>query len=78
MTEPLPQAPVEYDRVAFDQALTSLDTRLRALERAVAVGYEVTNPVLNRSLDVSAATLGDLREVVGTLIVDLQAAGRLG
>lgn len=35
-------------------------------------GWAVTNPVVNRALDVSAATLGDLRQVVGTLINDLK------
>lgn len=36
-------------------------------------GWAVTNPVVNRSLDVSAATLGDVREVLGTLINDIKA-----
>lgn len=36
-------------------------------------GWTITNPVTNRSLDVSAATLGDVREVLGTLIADLKA-----
>jgi hypothetical protein len=40
-----------------------------------AADYTVTNPTTNRSLDVSAATLAQLREVVGTMIGDLVAAG---
>lgn len=37
--------------------------------------YTVTNPTTLRSFDVAAATLGDLRQIVGTLITDLKTAG---
>lgn len=40
--------------------------------------YAVTNPVENRSLDVSTATLAQLREIVGTLINDLNSGGITG
>lgn len=36
-------------------------------------GWAVTNPSVSRTLDVAAATLGDLRAVVGTLINDFKA-----
>lgn len=39
----------------------------------VQTGWVVTNPVSNRALDVSAATLGQVREVLGSLIDDLKA-----
>lgn len=38
-------------------------------------GMTVTNPVTNRSLDVTNATLGDVRQVLGTLIADLKTIG---
>lgn len=36
-------------------------------------GWAVTNPSVSRTLDVAAATLGDVRAVLGTLINDLKA-----
>lgn len=36
-------------------------------------GWAVTNPSVSRTLDVSSATLGDVRAVLGTLINDLKA-----
>lgn len=36
-------------------------------------GWTVTNPSTSRTLDVAAATLAELRAVVGTLITDLKA-----
>lgn len=39
----------------------------------VQTGWAVTNPSVSRTLDVSAATLGDVRAVLGTLINDLKA-----
>jgi len=39
----------------------------------VQTGWAVTNPSVTRTLDVSAATLGDVRAVLGTLINDLKA-----
>jgi hypothetical protein len=52
--------------------------RLVDAERAQSIGWSVTNngtPV--KSLDVSAATLAQLRVVVGTLIDALKNAGVL-
>lgn len=34
-------------------------------------GWTISNPVTKRTIDVSTATLGDLREIVGTLLQDL-------
>jgi hypothetical protein len=39
--------------------------------------YTVVSPTTLRTIDVSAATLSDVRQVLGTLIADLQAAGLL-
>lgn len=38
-------------------------------------GWTITNPTTNRSLDVASATLGDLRQFVGTLAQDLITKG---
>lgn len=35
---------------------------------AQSTGWSVANPVTNKTLDVSTATLGELREIVGTLL----------
>lgn len=37
--------------------------------------YTVTNPTTDRAFDAAAATLAELRNVVGTIIADLQANG---
>lgn len=39
--------------------------------------YTITNPTTNRNIDVSAATLGQLREIIGTLLQDLINYGLL-
>lgn len=39
----------------------------------VQTGWSVTNPSVTRTLDVAAASLGDVRAVLGTLINDLKA-----
>lgn len=40
--------------------------------------YAVTNAATDRAFDAAAVTLGELANVVGTLIADLQGQGRLG
>lgn len=39
---------------------------------SLQTGYAVTNPSTSRTLDVSAATLAQVRAVLGTLIDDLK------
>ena len=40
--------------------------------------YTVTNPVTNRSIDVSTATAAQMRQIVGTIIQDIQSLGLFG
>ncbi len=42
---------------------------------AAMPNYTVTNPTTNRSLDVAAAAIGTVRQVLGTVIADLIAIG---
>lgn len=64
---------------AWDELCRTLETELGALRApAGQTGYTVTNASDSRSLDVSAATLGQLRAVVGTMIADLQKKGQVG
>lgn len=61
------------------QFVAAVEQRLNALERAYQTGYQVTNNATPaRALDVTGATLAQSKVVLGTLIQDLQQAGRLG
>jgi hypothetical protein len=59
-----------YNR-AVSEWLDMLADELQRREVPSREPYTVSNPTTSRSLDVSAATLGELRQVVGTLIEDL-------
>lgn len=45
---------------------------------AIPSTYTVTNPTVNRSINVTGITTGQVAQVLGTLISDLQARGILG
>lgn len=60
--------------------LTEIDNRLTDLERALNAGnYIIANLGDNRvrTLDVSTATLDDLKAFVATLVEDFKLVGRL-
>jgi len=78
MAEPLPQPGATYSVHEMQVLLRSIEQRFERLEQAINTGYTVTNPTASRTLDVTGATLGDLSAVVGTLIDDMKAAGKLG
>lgn len=60
-------------RQYLDNLVGEIESALEGLAAQAGVGYEVTNnSAPARTLDVAAATLGQLRIVVGTLIEDLQ------
>jgi hypothetical protein len=57
-----------------DQFAGAVEEALQQIASQAGIGYQVTNnPTQSRSLDVGAATLGDTRAVLGTLIEDLLA-----
>lgn len=70
----------EYSQKEQFQILTEIDQRLEDLERALNAGnYIIANLGDNRvrTLDVSTATLDELRQFVATLVMDFKAVGRL-
>ncbi len=78
----LDAAPLQITGVATNSALLGNDgaglAALFAINTFISsnntqTGWAVTNPSVSRTLDVAAATLADLRAVVGTLINDLKA-----
>lgn len=71
--------PKEYDQTTFSNIIRDVESRLNKLEAPVKT-YAITNPPGSpvRSLNVAAATLADVRDFLGSLIADLQAAGKLG
>lgn len=71
------KVPATYEPRAFQNIVRDLEGRLERLEAPVKT-YTITNGVESRSLDVGAATLAQVRAFVGTLIADLQDAGKLG
>lgn len=69
--------PREYNFSDMVRILSTIDTRLANLERALTDrSYEMTTTDL-RTLDEATATTADVANVVGTLVKDLQARGRL-
>lgn len=71
-------APKAYDKKTFSNILHDLENRLTALESSVKT-YTITNAGSDvRSLDVTAATLTDVKNFLATLVKDLQDAGKLG
>ena len=72
--------PAAYEAEAIGRILSTIETRLKNLELAVATGYLITNPPTPavRSLDGTSATLTDIRRFVATLTADLKLRGVLG
>lgn len=63
----------------WDDLCRTVENELGALRApAGQTGYTITNPSSLRALDVSAATLAQVRQVVGTMVADLKAKGQLG
>lgn len=70
--------PKTYDPTTFSNIFHDLENRLISLESPVKT-YDVTNAgAAVRSLDVTTATLSDVKDFLATLIKDLQAAGKIG
>lgn len=70
----------EYSQKEFFQILTELDNRISDLERAMNAGnYTLTNldDERLRALDINQTSFEDLKKIVGTLIEDMKAVGRL-
>lgn len=61
------------------ELVEALDREIADLKRpAGKEKYNPTNVVSTTALDASAATLSDVRNVLGTLISDMKARGNLG
>jgi hypothetical protein len=62
---------------AMREFTRAVEERLSSLERAVQIGYSVSNNTKTRTLDVVAAGDTTVARVLGTLIEDLEARGNL-
>ena len=70
--------PDQYSREDFMRILLSIDQRLTDLERSInETPVTVDNVTETRTFDAAAATLDDTRNMLGTLLKDLQNGGRL-
>ncbi len=78
MTQPLPQAPVEYNQQWASQLLDQLERTLTTIEQVIQSGYQTNNVTDTRVLDADSTTLAEVADVLCTLIEDMKAAGRLG
>lgn len=78
MTQPLPQAPLEYDQRWASQLLDQLERVLNTLERSIQNGYRTSNVTDTRVIDADSTTLAEVADVLCTLIEDMKSAGRLG
>lgn len=74
---PRPMSASPGDLLSWASALSdALNAAFAAMSAPVAV-YDVTNLVEDRAFDASSATLGEVRNVLGTLVRDLESAGVL-
>lgn len=73
----LPAAPKEYDQATFQKAFNALEQRISDLEKERSAGWVVTNNTPNKSLDCTASTLQNVRDILGTLINALKGGGVL-
>lgn len=75
----LPLVPKDYDKAKFVRIVEAIENRLTALESvATPTVFTITTGSNSTTLDVSTATLAQLRAFVGTLVTEMQKAGQLG
>ena len=77
VTVPLGNAPETYDPVFFQTVLDQLEQIHMLLAQPAQTGYAMTNVTVTRALDANSTSTAELADVLGTLIDDLKAAGRL-
>jgi hypothetical protein len=70
-------APSEYDQVFMQQFMDRLEQVILILAQPAQTGYAMTNVTVTRALDADSTTTAEVADVLGTLIDDMKAAGRL-
>lgn len=73
-----PSAPPEYDPAWASRLVDSLEAFQAEQNQPAQVGYAVDNVTQTRTFDADTVSLPELADVVGTLIEDLKAVGKLG
>ena len=71
-------APPEYDPAWARRFVESVEAFQAEQNQPAQVGYAVDNVTETRTFDADTVTLPELADVVGTLIEDLKAVGKLG
>jgi len=64
-------------RLWANQLVGQLETYLSTTLGPHGQPFSVANPVVNRSLNVSTATLSQVAQVLGTLVGDLKAGNQI-
>ena len=77
ITTPIGTAPEEYDPVFFQSLLEQLEQIHLLLAQPAQTGYVMSNVTATRTLNADSTSTAELADVLGTLIDDLKAAGRL-
>ena len=77
ITTPLGTAPETYDPIFFQGLLEQLEQVHLLLAQPAQTGYAMTNVTVTRALDANFTSTAELADVLGTLIDDFKAAGRL-
>ena len=77
ITAPLGTAPDQYDPLFFQTLLEQLEQIHLLLAQPAQTGYVMTNVTVPRTLNADSTSTAELADVLGTLIDDLKAAGRL-
>ena len=61
-----------------NELVRSLELNLGEITQQAGVGWTVTNPTQNRTLDSAADALGTVRNQLGTLVSDLKQRSFIG
>ena len=77
ITTPLGTVPEKYDPVFFQSLLEQLEQIHLLLAQPAQTGYVMSNVTATRTLNADSTSTAELADVLGTLIDDLKAAGRL-
>jgi len=74
---PLGRPPKEYDQQFMIGILDRLEQIHILLAQPAQTGYSMSNVTVTRVLDADSTSTAEVADVLGTLIDDLKAAGKL-
>lgn len=74
----LPKPGRVYNQGDMIRLVNTIEQLLIRIDQIIQEGYSTSNVTTTRSFDANATTLDEVADVLGTLIEDMKARGRLG